>query len=87
MAECFRMKIYFLILRMLNTGPTGIDSRTPDEVTNRFALAIVAAKLLAGDDANVAKWDAVDELSPQVSPELLFGLVLVQFFLIYQNRF
>jgi hypothetical protein len=52
---------------MLNTGLTGVDSKTPDEVTNRFALAIVAAKLLAGDSTNVAKWQAVDQNSPQVT--------------------
>jgi hypothetical protein len=52
---------------MLNTGPTGVDSKTPDEVTNRFALAIVAAKLLSGDKTNVEKWQAVDQNFPQVS--------------------
>ena len=51
---------------MLNTGPTGVDSKTPDEVTNRFALAIVAAKLLAGDESNANKWKAVDENYPDV---------------------
>ncbi len=51
---------------MLNTGPTGVESKTPDEVTNRFALAIVAAKLLSGDAANVQKWKEVDESFPQV---------------------
>jgi hypothetical protein len=51
---------------MLNTGTTGVESKTPDEVTNRFALAIVAAKLLSGDAANVQKWKAVDESFPQV---------------------
>ena len=52
---------------MLNTGTYGVDSKTPDEVTNRFALAIVAAKLLSGDKNNVVKWNAVDESFPQVS--------------------
>jgi hypothetical protein len=56
---------------MLNTGPMGVDSRTPDEVTNRFALATVAAKLLSGDDANVAKWQAVDATYPQVVFEMI----------------
>ena len=66
---------------MLNTGPTGIDSRTPDEVTNRFALAIVAAKLLAGDDANVAKWEAVDEVYPQVR-KMLGGIFKLTFLMV-----
>ena len=43
-----------------------MDSKTPDEVTNRFALAIVAAQLLSGDTKNVLKWNAVDESFPQV---------------------
>ena len=51
---------------MLNTGPAGVESKTPDEVTNRFALAIVAAKLLSGDKTNVDKWQAVDQNFPQV---------------------
>ncbi len=55
---------------MLNTGPTGVDSKTPDEVTNRFALAIVAAKLLSGDNTNVGKWQAVDQNFPQVKKKI-----------------
>ena len=51
---------------MLYTGTYGVDSKTPDEVTNRFALAIVAAQLLSGDTNNVLKWNAVDESFPQV---------------------
>ena len=51
---------------MLYTGTYGVDSKTPDEVTNSFALAIVAAQLLSGDTNNVLKWNAVDESFPQV---------------------
>ena len=51
---------------MLNTG-SGVESKAPDDVTNRFALAIVAAKVLAGDPTNVDKWKAVDECYPFVS--------------------
>ncbi len=63
----FTKSINLFPTRMLNTGPTGVDSKTPDEVTNRFALAIVAAKLLSGDKTNVEKWQAVDQNFPQVS--------------------
>jgi hypothetical protein len=55
---------------MLNTG-SGVESIAPDDVTNRFALAIVAAKVLAGDPTNADKWKAVDECYPFVSKLLL----------------
>jgi hypothetical protein len=52
---------------MLDTG-SGVDSKAPEDVTNRFALALVAAKVLSGDAANADKWAAVDECFPYVSP-------------------
>jgi len=64
---------------MLNTG-NGIDSKTPDEVTNRFALAIVAAKVLSGDSDNVNKWSAVDECFSHVREKSSFPIQLVCLF-------
>ena len=41
-----------------------VASCSPDEVQSRLAMATVAAKLLVGDNENVAKWQAVEETYP-----------------------
>ena len=41
-----------------------IGSCTAEEVQNRLSMAVVAAKLLSGDEENVAKWEAVSRVYP-----------------------